>query len=87
LVSFTDNEIRAAIEAAKAQEVKSEGIIAAYKEIQIHGPVEFKKDIERVYIHREDITRNQKCLDEVKEFCRKNNLEYKVFGEVPKILF
>lgn len=55
LLSFTDDEIDAAFEAAKAQEVKSEGIVAAYKEIQIHGPVEFKKDIERVYIHRKDI--------------------------------
>jgi hypothetical protein len=82
LVSFTDKEIRASIKAAKAQEVKSEGIIAAYKEIQIHGPVEFKKDIERVYIHRKDISRNPKCLDEVKEFCRKNNLQYEVFGSI-----
>ena len=26
--------------------------ISAYKEIQIHGPVEFSKDVERVYISK-----------------------------------
>lgn len=28
-------------------------VISAYKEIQIHGPVEFAKDIERVYISKD----------------------------------
>ena len=27
-------------------------VIGTYKEIQIHGPVEFAKDIERVYISK-----------------------------------
>ncbi len=46
--------------------------------------MEFKKDIERVYIHRAEIAMNPACMDEVKEFCKKNDLEYEEFGEVPK---
>ncbi len=28
------------------------GIVGSYKEIQIHGPIEFKKDIQRVYVNK-----------------------------------
>ena len=27
---------------------------------------------------------NPKCMDEIKEFCKNNDLEYEEFGEVPK---
>ena len=38
LMKLNDGEIKSAFEAAKGQELKS-SVIAAYKEIQIHGPV------------------------------------------------
>jgi hypothetical protein len=66
LNKLSDKEIHAAFDGAKAKEIKSAGIIAAYKEIQIHGPVEFKYDIERVYIHRAEVAINPKCMDEIK---------------------
>ncbi len=84
LSKLSDKEIHAAFDGAKAKEVKSAGIIAAYKEIQIHGPVEFKYDIERVYIHRAEVAINPKCMDEIRQFCKTNDLEYEEFGEVPK---
>ena len=46
--------------------------------------MEFKHDIERVYIHRAEVAMNPKCMDEIKEFCKRNDLEYEEFGEVPK---
>jgi hypothetical protein len=66
LASFTDKEILAAFDGACGKEVKSNGIILEYKEIQIHGPIEFKKDIQRVYVHRDEIKINPNCLEEIK---------------------
>ena len=65
LKSFTNEELQAAFDGACGKEVKSNGIISEYKEIQIHGPIEFKKDIQRVYIHRDEIDKNPKCLEEI----------------------
>lgn len=45
LCKLSDKEIKAAFDGSKAIEIKSIGIVNAYKEIQIHGPVEFAKDI------------------------------------------
>jgi hypothetical protein len=44
LNKMTDAELKAAVEASKAQEIASQ-CTTAYKEIQIHGPIEFAKDI------------------------------------------
>ena len=45
LLSFTDDEIDAAFEAAKAQEVKPQGIVADYKKIQIHGRLNSRRTL------------------------------------------
>ena len=43
-------------------------VIGAYKQIQIHGPIEFAKDVERVYICKGEITSGN-IRPMVKEFC------------------
>ena len=56
-------------------------VIGAYKEIQIHGPVEFAKDIERVYVSKAELKLGdaKALLEQVKSFCSKNNIEYELF--------
>ena len=55
--------------------------IGAYKEIQIHGPVEFAKDIERVYISKNQLKMGdaKALLQQVKSFCSKHQIEYELF--------
>ena len=75
--------MKGAIEGSKANEVGSAGVVGSYKEIQIHGPVEFTKDVERVYINKIELTATDpKGGDPItlaKEFCEKNNLDYEMF--------
>ena len=56
-------------------------VIGAYKEIQIHGPVEFGKDIERVYVSKDELKLGdaKALLQQVKTFCSKHQLEYELF--------
>lgn len=49
-------------------------VITAYKEIQIHGPVEFSKDIERVYICKQELIHSPSMLELIKSFCEKYKL-------------
>jgi hypothetical protein len=72
-----DVEIKAAIEAAKANEISS-SVMGTYKEIQIHGPIEFAKDIERIYVNKAELT-DPIRLEQVIEFSKKNNVEYEIF--------
>ena len=51
LMKLSDAELQCAFEGSKGKEMKSNAI-GAYKEIQVHGPVEFAKDIERVYVSK-----------------------------------
>lgn len=44
LNKLSDAELQAAFDGSKGKEVVS-NMIGTYKEIQIHGPVEFKKDV------------------------------------------
>ena len=44
LSKMKEDELRAAFSASKAQEVSSK-CVSAYKEIQVHGPIQFSKDI------------------------------------------
>lgn len=46
----------------------SSSVISAYKEIQIHGPIEFSKDVERLYVNKTEIA-DPIRLNQVKEFC------------------
>lgn len=73
LIKLNDGELKAAFEGSKGNEMKS-NVIAAYKEIQIHGPVEFSKDIERVYICKQELEMNPGVLGLIKSFCEKNKL-------------
>ena len=47
---LSDPEMKAVIEGAKAMEVSS-NVVATYKEIQIHGPLDLSQDIERLYVN------------------------------------
>ena len=51
-MKLTDAELHSAFEGSKGKEMKS-NVIGAYKEIQIHGPVEFAKDVSRLYISKD----------------------------------
>ena len=51
LMKLPDPELVSAFEGSKGKEMVS-SVIGTYKEIQINGPVEFAKDIERVYISK-----------------------------------
>jgi hypothetical protein len=73
-----DNEIAAAMQAAKAMELES-SVLAKYKEIQVHGPVEFARDIQRVYVSREEFDRDPSLKEKLVQFCGINKLEYEVF--------
>ena len=48
----------------------------AYKEIQIHGPIEFSKDIHCIYVNKNEIKGNKKLLDMVYEFSEKNGVAH-----------
>ncbi len=48
---MNNNELTAAFNASKALEMSS-SVVITYKELQIHGPIEFARDIERVYVSK-----------------------------------
>ncbi len=75
---LNDAELKAAIEGSRAMEVSS-NCTTTYKEIQIHGPLEFKKDIELLYINRNEVKNDKKLLDMTYEFCEKNKIRYDFF--------
>lgn len=56
-------------------------VIGTYKEIQIHGPVEFSKDIERLYISKDELKMGDAkgLLEQVKSFCSNHSLDYELF--------
>lgn len=70
LNKLNDNELKAAIDASKAKEVAS-SCTTTYKEMQIHGPVEFAKDIERIYVNKNELKTDKNLLDMVYEFNKK----------------
>jgi hypothetical protein len=78
LNKLTDAELKAAVQAAKAIEVSS-AVVATYKEIQIHGPIEFAKDIQRLYVNKIEIKDN-KFMKMVENFCNKFNVDYEIFS-------
>jgi hypothetical protein len=77
LLKLSDAELRSAFEGSKGKEMKSH-VIGTYKEIQIHGPVEFSKDIERVYISKDELKLcdGKVVLEQVKTFCSKHKIDY-----------
>lgn len=80
LMKLNDAELECAFEGSKGKQMKSNAI-GAYKEIQIHGPVEFSKDIERVYISKNELKMGdaKALLEQVKTFCSKHQIEYELF--------
>lgn len=48
---MNDPELKSAFNAAKALE-QSSSVTTTYKEIQIHGPIQFSKDIQRIYVNK-----------------------------------
>ena len=64
MCKYTDAELRAVIRIATARAfdvkrsdghianyIPNDGILTHYKEVQIHGPLEFARDVEAVYVH------------------------------------
>jgi hypothetical protein len=62
LSKMNDKELKAAFDASKAKEIASD-CTATYKEIQIHGPIEFSKDVQCIYVNRAEIKENKKLLE------------------------
>ena len=56
----------------------SSRVVSAYKEIQIHGPLDFSKDVERVYVNEVELT-NPDMLKHVKAFSEKFKVDYEIF--------
>ena len=83
LMKLSDPELKSAFEGSKGKEMLS-SVIGAYKEIQIHGPVEFAKDIERVYVSKAELKLGdaKALLEQVKTFCSKHKIEYELFETI-----
>lgn len=54
---------------------EASSVSSSYKEIQIHGPIEFGKDIERLYVNKSEV-QDKKYLDMVYEFSEKFGVPY-----------
>ena len=74
LNKMTDGELKSAYSAAKAIE-ESSSVTRTYKEIQIHGPIEFAKDIERLYVNKNEV-KEKKFLDMVYKFNELFGVDY-----------
>lgn len=75
---LTPNEIKAALGAAKGESHPS-NVISTYKEIQVHGPIEFEKDIEKLYVNSNEYkTPEQQEL--VQNFSKKFGVPFEVFN-------
>ena len=87
LMKLSDAELHSAFEGSKGKEMKS-NVIGAYKEIQIHGPVEFAKDIARVYISKDELKLGdpKALLEQVKTFCSQHKLEYELFEQEKSVV-
>lgn len=46
-----------------------------YKEIQVHGPVEFSKDVERLYVNKNEV-KDKNFLDMVYKFHELYGVDY-----------
>ena len=75
---MNDNELKAAFNASQAKQISS-NCTSTYKEIQVHGPIEFSKDVQCIYVNRKEIKDNKKLLEMVYEFSEKNKIEYDFF--------
>ena len=74
LNKMNDKQLTSAFNAAKALE-QSSTVTTTYKQIQIHGPIEFAKDIQRVYVNKKEV-QDKKFLDMVYSFCERNKIDY-----------
>lgn len=74
---FNDREIAALVAATKGLE-KSSDVSSEYKEIQIHGPIEFSKDIERLYVCKSELV-NPKILEHIEQFSKRIKVDYEIF--------
>ncbi|KAJ4452535.1 putative Calcium-dependent protein kinase 15 [Paratrimastix pyriformis] len=72
LATYSPAELKAVIEVSNKIRLSADSsIISEYKEIQIHGPVEFSRDIEAVFIRATHRTRMRRLAE---EFGRINNV-------------
>ena len=75
---MNDGELKAAFDASMAKEISSK-CTATYKEIQIHGPIDFSKDVERIYVNRNEVKTDKNLLEMVYEFSKKFNVDHDFF--------
>ena len=74
LNKLSENEFKSTITAALGFEESSK-VTGSYKEIQIHGPIEFVRDIEAIFIDKSEVE-NDDNLERVLEFIQKNEIRY-----------
>ena len=74
LNKLSEKEFISTITAALGFEESSK-VISSYKEIQIHGPIEFIRDIEAIFIDKSEVE-NDDNLERVLEFIQKNEIRY-----------
>jgi len=75
---FSDSELKGLVQASRASEGSS-AIQSTYKEIQIHGPIEFKKDIITLYAnskHKKDAA----LCKQMDQFKKRFKKSYEFFG-------
>lgn len=56
----------------------SSSVTSTYKEIQIHGPLEFGKDIEKLYVNENEYN-TQELKDLVKSFSNQFGVAFELF--------
>ena len=50
-----------------------------YKEVQIHGPVEFTKDISEICISQSEVEEDDENFTRILEFIQKHGIKYTFF--------
>ena len=73
---FADQDISGIFRASKGERVSS-STTTTYKEIQIHGPIEFSRDIEMIGIDAQEL-KNEKSLDSILTFIKLYGVKYEV---------
>lgn len=58
LNQLNDKELLATFDAVEGKSSTST-VISTYKEIQIHGPIEFEKDIQKIYVSKKDAAKKE----------------------------
>jgi len=84
LEKLPQQEIKSIINAARASE-ESSNQLPIYREIQIHGDIDFARDVDRLVVST-NVKRNQRLMKDVKTFCEKYDVQLDFRREVGDML-